>query len=276
MAAPAAPAPHAETLLSTIRQRVEFARNNGALGQNAATMMDQQVGALCVMLRGERHCTIEVGNAIASVLPPLGLSPDHNAKLASAISDAVAASIQPTRGTRCMQYCNGIHNYLTEADWEHLENHEVTIPPKCEIIGNRLWRLGITCPSPQLLKRCLALILTVGVPADSAPLTAELRKTYCKLIQSKVKTLDAASRWPGAHHRDYPDNPGALPPATLQFAYGETPPVHAPNGFDFTFYEQAFGSMGYRGTHSSLRPTAVLSLRVACQVDPGVRQLRWS
>eukprot|EP00959_Pyramimonas_sp_CCMP1952_P287570 6014133-Pyramimonas_sp.AAC.1 len=66
---------------------------------------------------------------------------------------AVLAVGGPTTGKRDNQWCTGIENYFASEDWATFSSDDIVINAKACAMAQRLFAVGVTCPSNKLLCR---------------------------------------------------------------------------------------------------------------------------
>eukprot|EP00959_Pyramimonas_sp_CCMP1952_P111555 2333290-Pyramimonas_sp.AAC.1 len=174
--------------------------------------------------------------------------------LASALANAIETNkVGRNSGVvRVQQKCDHIHMFLTANDWDVIQNPDITVPPKLQVIAQRLYRAGLVCPGNGLLKRAFGIILIVGVPAGTTMSANEMRG-HMGTIRSLVKGLDSSTRRPFDHQKCYPATPAGLPQAVLDFACVNGPAVEPPAEITKQLLDMHDENLGYRGSHNSLR-----------------------
>eukprot|EP00959_Pyramimonas_sp_CCMP1952_P062169 1299415-Pyramimonas_sp.AAC.1 len=65
---------------------------------------------------------------------------------------------------------------MAESDWARLQDSNISVDAKIHHLAERLWLLGITCPSIPLLKRAVAMVVMVGLPPESKGASPEAKQ----------------------------------------------------------------------------------------------------
>ena len=162
--------------------------------------------------------------------------------------------------------------YLTRNDWHVLLNRDFNVAQKCQVVMNRLFRLGVRCPSEFTYAMVTAVILLIEPERFSDPL--QLRSSYltvkgiCKtILTSKVKDIEGP---PSSIQKALPPVRTALPQDLLQAAYGdsnEEPMDPLPENISIEGLKQLESLVSCRGNNKKLQ----LQFRKACGV-PMVNQ----
>eukprot|EP00959_Pyramimonas_sp_CCMP1952_P158046 3304744-Pyramimonas_sp.AAC.1 len=156
---------------------------------------------------------------------------------------------------------------------------DFSVDPKITQMAVRMHRLGMACPSEQLLKRAGAILVVCHAPDAASP---DDKRTWCKRIQGAIKSRDSVQAYPHSHLKLYPPNPSYLTDAMLAHAYdqGDTP-VACP--IDMSSLISAMSGIGYRSTHKSLKPTPTAPLQLDlhqrqqpnAQMDPAMQMMQF-
>eukprot|EP00959_Pyramimonas_sp_CCMP1952_P146747 3071819-Pyramimonas_sp.AAC.1 len=244
----------AEALVQMVRQRVIFINAQVAAGIPKEVLLSEQAHALQVAVKATANVTVEVATQVSQEVAAGPWTAEQKVMLASALRSAMelSKSGKSSGVVRVQQYCDSIHNFLTASDWNAIQNPDLTVPPKLQVLAQRMYRLGLVCPGNGSLKRAFGIILDVGVPTGTT-MSADEMKNHMGKIRSMIKGLDNSARWPFDHIKRYPDTPTSLPPSVLDFAYHDGPAVEPPDVVTKQSMDMHDENLGYRGSHNSIK-----------------------
>eukprot|EP00959_Pyramimonas_sp_CCMP1952_P372973 7810668-Pyramimonas_sp.AAC.1 len=129
------------------------------------------------------------------------------------------------------------------------------------VIANRMFLLGLSCPCEDLLKRATAVLIVTSQSGHRVEPSEYVK--YAKLIKTTIKANDmnAKYKYPFDHMETYPVNPNDLPSAIYRHAYADGfGPSDIPAGVAGKI-DALMPDMMYRTSHKKLRtqpPTAQL------------------
>ena len=238
MAAPAAASGSVgDHIVQEVRKRITFVTTQVALGLPKDKLMAEQTHALSVAIRATENITMDDASAVGMELASGPWTADQRATLATVLSDKVVSG--DDRGgsrrsggsgvARKQQQMNSVHRFFTYADWTAFRDASLSLDAKMDVMVDRLWKLGATCPSESLQKRALATLLAVGLPGElQSGVTAENKVAWMKTIQQKIKAIDEIKPWPYQHIVTYPHDPRHIPVSVFRFAYADTEPIECP------------------------------------------------
>eukprot|EP00959_Pyramimonas_sp_CCMP1952_P436514 9140559-Pyramimonas_sp.AAC.1 len=156
----------AATLIANIQSRVAFVHGQVALGISMDTLLANQCHAIIGAIGHAGHINLDDCNRIGEEVSSGPWNDQQKLAIAGALSDAASQLGVPT-GPRPQQNCNGIHNYFTDSDWTCFESTEASLRAKSTTMANRLWRIGITCPSEKLICSVTSLLVAAHQPGSS-------------------------------------------------------------------------------------------------------------
>ena len=148
--------------------------------------------------------------------------------------------------------------YLTRNDWHVVLNQDYNVAQKCTAVMNRLFLLGVRCPSEPTYAMVTAVILLREPERFNDPL--QLRSSYltvkgiCKThLANKIKEIEGP---PSCIQKALPPIRTALPEALLNAAYGklgEEPMDPLPDNITIEGLKQLEGMISCRGTNKKLQ-----------------------
>jgi len=137
------------------------------------------------------------------------------------------ASQHPAR--RSMQDFSALHDYFTATEWVVLEDHELGMCIKRDVILQRATNLGARCPTEGSIKYMSSLLLVCSEPPGPLTrMTSEQKQNTCKFIKSEFKKLIRKLSQPASYVEQLPSDPKHLQigqPALFAKAYGCEGPV---------------------------------------------------
>eukprot|EP00959_Pyramimonas_sp_CCMP1952_P202417 4232706-Pyramimonas_sp.AAC.1 len=117
-------------------------------------------------------------------------SDDDKALIAAALSNA-ACDPQDGGLPRAQQTFKGPHNFLSASEWVGLQDMSLSFSAKLQIISNRTWRAGVSCPGQKAQARGVAPAVTMSPGVDVTTATSQTFVAWMKQFQSNIKRPDA-------------------------------------------------------------------------------------
>ncbi|CAK0820742.1 unnamed protein product [Prorocentrum cordatum] len=218
----AAAVPHAqqvvEGLVTQLNQRSEIVTLQRSVGLDVS---DSQASAFVAHL-SQMSVSLD-GAARLTRQAKLGpWSSSQMANIAAAVN-AAAERTDPSGGTRPPQTCDPLERYFTQQLHDYFKSDVIDVDIATRMVAVQLYKLGLVCPSNQVLKRATSIIQLAGLKVTT--MGAGSQSNIGKNIRSYVKSLDKDKKFPLAHILVHPADPSALPAAHLQHAYGDSQPV---------------------------------------------------
>ena len=178
----------------------KFVEVQVAGGQDKAAVLMVQFDALKNRMKAS-ECSITTSQAtdIGAAINAGPWNPDQMKTLHDVVNGILAASsAQPKR--RGMQKLRHFENYQTEPEWRSIRN-------KLAQVANRLWSLGVLCPSEKdtCLRVAIIIALCEGVHDDG-----EIESIYNDL-KDACKSCAENRKYPHQHMLDYPLSPYDMP-----------------------------------------------------------------
>eukprot|EP00959_Pyramimonas_sp_CCMP1952_P396435 8306059-Pyramimonas_sp.AAC.1 len=219
--------------------------------------MEAQAQTLISVLTHASGMTMDVATVVSQEINGGPWSPAQKTMLCSVLGDRMANADSSKSGgqknARAQQTCKALHMYLTNLDWSLLEDDRRSPLSKLEVIGTRMYKIGLTCPGASVLKRAVGIIMIVGLPSGQDEISAQTQRQWMTDLQSLIKAMDEKATHPAQHVKHLPDDPRALAPPVFHFAYGDDVPGEPPIEVTTQLLDMMEDSLGYRKTHKSFR-----------------------
>ena len=251
-------------IIAEIRKRDEHVGVQASNGIDATLLRQRQCTAICSSIARTQGVTIEDANSVGRELRSMGWTPDQKVAIATCMSDqsdrgdGMSASTVTRKPQRCRMY----ENYLTADDWEVYGSKSFTIDHKANHMGTGMYKKGLKCPDPSVLKKGAALL---HIASELLDLSGDSKRNVTRTIKDAAKAADKATTYPLEHIINYPDDPSALPKAMFEMAYAETGgPVPCPAYVRDQLAVQV-SRMPYRNTHSAITSNDTSAPRVQLQ-----------
>ncbi|CAK0859388.1 unnamed protein product [Prorocentrum cordatum] len=252
----------AEQMIANLRSRASLVASQVAAGLDRDTLLVSQAQAFLVEVRAAGQLTVNDVTMISIeiVNGPWGLT--EKTALATAVAAQASRPAQQRgqkqhRENQTMTY---VERYLTDRDWACLADSGTSVEAKLHHLAERLWLLGVTCPSIPLLKRAVAKVVLVGLPAESRGATAETKQQWCKTLKGAIKSIDSQRDHPSQHVKISWEPPTDMPQSSRTFAYKDGGPAAATPGAVTPFaLDAAVRSFGYKHNHGSLKAAQTTS-----------------
>ena len=166
-----------------------------------------------------------------------------------------------------------MENVFTVKDYQAFQDDNLGARPKLELMGTRLFKVGIRCPGEKILERCVAVLVCLG-KGEFTNANADKRYTWCRELKAIVKSLDDAhGPHPFGHvanlQNDFVD---LMCTEARSFAYGDEAP--APQGHvNMATLEFEFKRTWYRKSAAALKGgqndvAATCAVQVARKQNP--------
>ena len=117
-----------------------------------------QVATLRALIANKRFLLVEDATKLTLEVHNGPWSPDEKVTLIAAISDAASRVAAPTTSAaRKTQSCHNLKGFFTEGDWNAFADDDLSLKKKLGVMGERMWRIGLTCPKEDVLNHVTAL-----------------------------------------------------------------------------------------------------------------------
>ena len=114
-------------------------------------LLDQQTAQLLVLIHDSPALSVEATTVITYEINTGPWGDANRLRLAGALGEACAKyNAATTTKSRDNQNCEGLVWYFSQTDWDVFTNGDLAIPAKIKVIGHRMFRLGMGCPSTTL------------------------------------------------------------------------------------------------------------------------------
>jgi hypothetical protein len=256
-------------LVSELNRRVAFIGKQTQLGMSEAVLLADQAQSFQVTVMNTPGVDMDCATAVSEAIMSGPWTQEQRTSMASVLGDRVAkgdvmagkkaGGKGPARAQQKMHY---ILNFFTASDWEVFGNSDYSVNAKLERMAQRLWRLGVTCPSESLRKRGLAcLFLLCPDNSEIVNATSVTIQSWVVFVRTYVKGLDEKHTWPYTHIETYPLDPSKLPQPVRAFAYEGEEPAMPPPQVILGKLNPLEKQLCARDTHRGLKgPTDALSL----------------
>ncbi|CAK0898043.1 unnamed protein product [Prorocentrum cordatum] len=214
----------AADLVAGITHRYAFIDQQVNLGLSKEFVMRSQCTRLLAEIADVEGLT---ESTVGPVLQALAGGPWDVAQkiaLAEAVDRATMKHASTDRKARTQQNMVGAHNYFVADEWAVIHDRKVSDEGKLECMARRLYKVGLTCPSPSTLKRLMAIVIVAG-KGSSAYCDPKEKQRLMKYVQGELKNLDTSKVYKGPHIKNYPEMPSKLPAEVYSFAYGSDEPT---------------------------------------------------
>eukprot|EP00959_Pyramimonas_sp_CCMP1952_P231829 4845180-Pyramimonas_sp.AAC.1 len=158
----AAAVPHAqqvvEGLVTQLNQRSEIVTLQRSVGLDVS---DSQASAFVAHL-SQMSVSLD-GAARLTRQAKLGpWSSSQMANIAAAVN-AAAERTDPSGGTRPPQTCDSLEKYFTQQLHDYFKSDVIDVDIATRMVAVQLYKLGLVCPSNQVLKRATSIIQLAGL-----------------------------------------------------------------------------------------------------------------
>eukprot|EP00959_Pyramimonas_sp_CCMP1952_P047386 988947-Pyramimonas_sp.AAC.1 len=122
--------------------------------------MQAQADAFSLDVQNTSGITLEIATEVSAEVSALHSpwTPEQRATLATVLGNCAQKKGKALTGSaRPNQTMLTMEKYFTEADWTFLQDPTASVTPKLDYMAQRLWRLGLTCPSIPTMKRGVAI-----------------------------------------------------------------------------------------------------------------------
>ena len=263
----------AAQLVAGIRSRVAFVSAQVGAGLGRDALLSAQVTAIVASITQAGALTLPQATTVTSEISTGPWTDAQKVTLATAISTATAGATRGSGQSRSQQHCTSVHRLFNAKDWECFQSADASWDLKAKVMGHRLWMVGLTCPSEDVLKRGGAIIVATTPPSSHAR-SAEEKAQLCKNIRAKVKLVDLVNmRTHPFPHVTVVGGPENLSNQLKEFAYQGDLPVDPPLA-DAALHPDANG-IAYRKTHCSIRAAPPLRQQPQQLVLAGSPQQQW-
>ena len=145
--------------------------------------------------------------------------PSQKKELASIVLSASVKTEKQSKSLqrKSMQKVPKPENLLTESDWAKIRSPDVELQVKLAVLANRLWLLGIVCPSEPVLFRLTGLI---ALNTQRLTWSQEIVKTTMQTLREAIKAIKGPREVEVPHLEHYPVLASELPPDIIQSSYG--------------------------------------------------------
>ena len=157
----------AEQLLRQVRARLQYVDAQLAGGADEGMWLGKATDALEMAFRECGVCDLAELTEVTEEINKGPWSPHDRLRLATALSDNFArfennGEVNKAENTQTL---DAPENYLTMPEWTSLQSPRLTELAKIEVLANRWYKLGLTCPNEQTLKRggCIIVGLVYGM-----------------------------------------------------------------------------------------------------------------
>ncbi|CAK0788088.1 unnamed protein product [Prorocentrum cordatum] len=272
--------PVSDNLIATLRSWVSLVASQTAAGIDRDSLLVAQSDAFLVDLRNAGPLTIDDISAVSTELSSGPWTQEQMARLATAVGNSGGQPKQ--KAARENQTMNYVESCLTDHDWTCVQDAGLSVEAKLQVLAERLWRLGVTCPSIPLVKRVVAIVTLCGLPAESDGATPDTKKKWCTTLKGYIKGLDKQQTWPGQHIKRYVDAPSDLPTAVYDYAYSDGAPSTAlPASVTTAALDAEVTAFGCKRSHNTLQPRhttsaspcSALGMQFIMRMAPLVQQL---
>lgn len=251
----------ADAVIAMMADRAAFINAQLGIVGNHADLIQGQADALVAHFNSLAGLTHPGATKIITAVQGGPWTESQKSLMNTALGNALQNRGHKTT-SRTQQKCHHLENFFLQRQVNYLRDKSASIDAKVAAMSNWLWLLGITCPSEQILKRAIAILM---LESGDEIQPAQAKKLMLKLRFS-IKAKDQAKKRPVPFISVYPDTAAKLPNALLKFAFGEDMPItlEVP-GLDFKTH-----NLGYRKTHTSLNAEQpkTLQLGSASSQDP--------
>eukprot|EP00959_Pyramimonas_sp_CCMP1952_P338931 7097934-Pyramimonas_sp.AAC.1 len=166
-----------------IRERLAFVNAQRGAGLAEEILLQSQATAIASAISTNSDITVAVATSVTEVIAAGPWSDHQKAMLASVLADAAAAASgpQPATQPRKQQKCPRLPWFFLQKDWEQLVSAELSVSAKITLVANRMWLLGMLCPSEGLQKQGVAIVICCD------PTLAEVSGTEKRRLAKQLK-----------------------------------------------------------------------------------------
>ena len=245
---PAVVSDAAHAFVASLNGRRDLLHAQSSIGLDVGPLQTGQVNALLVELGTASFTTADATYATKAI----NAEPWSHAQrisLSSAISEAALRHTgkgSAHKAKRDLQDCAAVDGAFTAADWSVFTDPNLTIDPKCETAGTRMYRVGMICPSYELLTQAGSVV----VAAHGQHLSPDDKRKVCVAIKDRIKYLDKRNRDPFPHQVLFSSDFANMDEARRVFAYGEEAPTTTPGTVNLS---TTAGLVHYKRSHRSLQ-----------------------
>eukprot|EP00438_Fugacium_kawagutii_P002996 Skav220936 [mRNA] locus=scaffold3184:321763:323513:- [translate_table: standard] len=234
---------------------------NGYLGalqanSNFASILDQQCGEVAREIRDLD--SLELDNAttmLALVAQCVHWQQSHRDTLQEAIQEKCQETVRGKviRPRNPMQDYTNFPLHLTSQDWRVVGNRNSNVVSRCNCIMNRLWNLGLRCPSEPTMAMVTTCLLLVEPERFSDGL--QMRSSYQGVKDMVKKYLKNLGSENAVGPRVLPATLNALPQNLMDDAYGSPEQMNShglpnlPNGVSIDGLNQLCSMVPIRSTN---------------------------
>ncbi|CAK0891258.1 unnamed protein product [Prorocentrum cordatum] len=243
MASPVSSEQAVEVLVTQLNQRSEIVTLQRSIGIDVS---DAKANAFMLHLSQVQNLSLA---GAARLTRQVGLGPwsqTQSSGIAGAINACTSRS-EITGGKRDVQTCETLERYFTQRPHDYFKTEAVDVDVASRMVAVQLYKLGLVCPSNQVLKRATGIMQLAGLKVMS--MSPSSQSSIGKAILGYVKAMGKEKRFPLAHILQYPSDPMELPPAHIQHAYGGEMPVP----FVIDGLQLSASTCCYRKSHNGMK-----------------------